>query len=171
MLHYFLCFINELWTDYSRGIQKFLSNYVAEARKKNGDNVNKGYLVRSKFLTWWFWHRAWLWTKSLFPPWRHSWGGSLSSHVSLAVLRGRGFISTFVSRGYGDNFVGSRDTNVCLLGSEEDNCDVKREFLPWTSGEGGSDIFKVSSDEKVPPWVSGTMSTTKMVLAAQTQAK
>ena len=150
-------------------IQEASKNFSVTVWQKlvRRDNVNKAYLVRGTFLTW----RFWLWAKSLFPPWRHSWGGSLSSHVSLAVLRGGRFISTFVSRGYGDNFVGSRDTNVCLLGSEEDNFDVKREFLPWTWGEGGSDIFKVSSEEKVPPWVSGTMSTTKIVLAAQTHAK
>ena len=124
MLYYFLCFINELWTYYSRGTQKFLSNTVAEACKKNGDNVNKGYLVWSKFLTWWFWHRAWLWAKSLFPPWRHSWGGSLSSHVSLAVLRGEDLFQHLFQAAMGTILLGREiQMFVCWV--------LKRTIVMW----------------------------------------
>ena len=57
--------------------------------------------------------------------------------------------------------------------SEENSFDVKTDetFCPPRSGEGGKDIFKVSNDENVCPWVSGTIKTTKMVLAAHTKAK
>ena len=62
---------------------------------------------------------------------------------------------------------------VCLCDSEEDHFDVKLDETVLTpkSGEGGKDTFKVSREENVGPWVSGTISTTKMVLAAQMQAK